>query len=411
MGKLAIEMGALEVGRMTDPGLHAVGGVPGLMLQVTPTGARSWVLRLRVGGKRREAGLGGFPAVPLADARRRARELREQADKGADPIAERQNAKAKLRADMALERTFAQCAEAFIASHEAGWKHPKHRQQWGNSLANHVYPVMGALSVRAVSKEHVMAVLEPVWRTKPETGSRLRSRIELVLNYAMQAGFRPEGLNPARWRGGLDALLPPTGKLKKVEPRPALAVGEIAAFMVKLRAAEGMGARALEFAILTAARSGEVRGATWAEIDLKDAVWTIPAGRMKAGREHRVPLSADALTLLRSLPMREGKDLVFFAPRGGMLSDMTLTACLRRMKVAAVPHGMRSTFRDWAGERTNHKREVIEHALAHRVGDAAEQSYARGSLFDKRRVLMDDWAAFVSKIKPGNVLPIHAKAG
>lgn len=411
MGKVASELGALEVRRMVDPGLHAVGGVPGLMLQVTPTGARSWVLRLRVGGKRREAGLGGFPAVTLEEARFKAREKRQMVEKGIDPIAERQTAKAKLRADKALERTFAQCAEAFIEAKGAEWRNPKHRQQWTNTLTTYAFPIMGGLPVRDVTKSHVLAALEPVWRVKPETGSRVRSRIELVLNYAMQAGYRPEGLNPARWKGGLDALLPATGKLKTVEHHPALTVGEIAAFMVKLRKAEGLGARALEFAILAAARSGEVRGATWAEIDLDEAVWTVPAGRMKAGREHRVPLSADALSLLRSLPMREGKDLVFPAPRGGVLSDMTLTACLRRMKVEAVPHGMRSTFRDWAGERTHHKREVIEHALAHRIGDRAEQSYARGDLFDKRRVLMDDWAAFVSKVKPGNVLPIHAKAG
>ncbi|MDE2398358.1 MAG: integrase arm-type DNA-binding domain-containing protein [Burkholderiales bacterium] len=410
MAKLAREMGALEVGRLTEPGLHAVGGVPGLMLQVTPAGSRSWVLRVRVGGKRREAGLGGYPAVTMADARRRARELREQNDKGIDPVAERRTAKAKLRADRALQVTFKACAEQLISAHEAGWKNPKHRQQWDRTLRDYAFPVMGELPARDVTKAHVLAVLEPIWTVKTETATRVRSRIERVLNYAMQAGYRPEGLNPARWKGGLDALLPSAGKLRHVQHHPAVPVGEIAAFMVRLRAAEGIGAKALDFTILTAARSGETRGATWAEIDLAEKVWTVPGGRAKAGREHRVPLSADAVALLQSLPEHEENDLVFPAPRGGKLSDMTLSAVLRRMSVAATVHGFRSTFRTWAGDRTSHKREVIELALAHRIGDAAEQAYSRGEQIDKRRRLMDDWAAFVGRITASTVTPINAKA-
>lgn len=410
MPRLAKELDALAVSRLTKPGLCFVGNVPGLALQVTPTGARSWVLRVMVGGRRRDMGLGNYPSVLLAEARKKAREARELIREGVDPIERQRAAQSALRAAVADALTFRQCAEAYMAIHEAGWKNAKHAQQWRNTLETYAYPVMGDLLVGDVGKGHVLAALQPIWTAKNETASRLRGRIELVLSYAMQAGYRPEGLNPARWRGGLDKLLPPPSKVNGRAHHLALPVSEVGAFVARLRAAEGMGARALDFAILTAARSGEARGATWAEIDADAKVWTVPAGRMKAGKEHRVPLSADALALLKALPRMGGTDLVFPAPRGGVLSDMTLTAVMRRMEVAAVPHGFRSTFRDWAAERTNYPSDVAEMALAHAIGDKVEAAYRRGDLFEKRRKMMADWATFIATPeKKASVIDLASK--
>ena len=402
------EVSAIEVSRLAVPGLHFVGGVAGLALQVQPSGARSWVLRLSVAGKRREMGLGGFPDVTLADARRRAREEREKADKGVDPIAERKAAANLLRVELAKAFTFKSAALAYIEAHEPGWRNAKHGEQWRNTLES-TYPTIGDLQVRDVALPHLLAVLQPIWRTKTETASRLRGRIESVLDWATARGYR-EGLNPARWKGHLDHLLPSPRKIMKTGHHAALPVAEVGAFMQLLHAQQGSGARALEFAILTAARSGEVRGARWAEIDLDAATWTVPAERMKAHKEHRVPLSEAAVTLLRSLPRIAGTDLVFPAPRGGQLSDMSLVAVTRRMEVKAVPHGFRSTFRDWCAERTNYPREVAEMALAHAIGDKVEAAYRRGDLFEKRRRLMKDWAAFCAnpEIRKGSVISMNA---
>ncbi|ODV13505.1 MAG: integrase [Rubrivivax sp. SCN 70-15] len=409
MPKLAKEMPAIEVAKTTAPGLHFVGVVPGLALQVTPAGARSWTLRAVIGGKRRDMGLGAYPEVTLARAREKARDARELIRQGIDPIARQQAAQSELRASMAAALTFKECASAYIKAHRAGWRSAKHAQQWENSLAQHAYPVIGELMVRDVKLPQVLAVLEPIWTTTNETAVRLRGRIELVLDWATARGLR-DGLNPARWRGHLDKLLAKPSKVKTVEHHSALPVGDVGAFMVKLRAAEGMGARALEFVILTAARSGEVRGATWAEIDRDAKVWTVPAGRMKAGKEHRVPLSTEALALLDALPRMAGTDLVFPAPRGGVLSDMTLAAVLRRMEVPAVPHGFRSTFRDWAAERTNYPRDVAEMALAHAIGDKVEAAYRRGDLFDKRARMMNEWAQFLARVESkGDVIPMRGR--
>lgn len=390
------ELSALEVGRLATPGLHFVGGVAGLALQVQPSGARSWVLRLSVVGKRREMGLGGFPDVTMADARRRAREEREKADKGIDPIAERKASASRLRAEHAKAFTFESAARAYIEAHELGWRNAKHAEQWRNTLAS-TYPTIGAMQVRDVGLPQVLAVLQPIWKSKTETASRLRGRIESVLDWATARGFR-DGLNPARWKGHLDHLLPAPGKIMKSAHHAAIPVGEAGAFMQALRMQQGTGARALEFVILTAARSGEVRGATWAEIDLDAATWLVPGERMKAGKEHRVPLSCAAIELLRGQPRIAGTDLVFPAPRGGLMSDMTLVAVTRRMGVNAVPHGFRSTFRDWCSERTNYPREVAEMALAHTIGDKVEAAYRRGDLFDKRRAMMSDWADFLARL-------------
>ena len=410
MALKAKELGPLEVSRLVEPKLHFVGGVAGLALQITPTGARCWVLRVAVGGKRRHMGLGGYPDVTLAGAKEAARAARAQISEGVDPVAERQAKRSALAAAVAATMTFSEAAEKYIAAHEAGWKNAKHADQWNNTLATYAYPIIGKIAVADVETSHVMRVLEPIWTTKTETASRLRGRIESVLDWATVRGFR-KGDNPARWRGHIEHLLAARADVQKTVHHAAMDYREVGAFLVDLRQQEGLGARALEFAILNAARSGEVRGATWSEIDLEAAVWTIPAGRMKAEKEHRVPLSAESLALLNALPRMVGTDLVFPNAKNTVLSDMTLTAVLRRMGVPVTAHGFRSSFRDWAGETTAYPREVIEHALAHQLRDKAEAAYARGSLFDKRRRLMADWAKFCAvSATAGKATPIRSNA-
>lgn len=410
MPKLAKELGALEVGRLREPGLHAVGGVQGLHMQISATGSRSWILRVSIGGRRRDVGLGAFPAVTLADARRKARELREQVLSGIDPVAERQAAKAALIAAQAGRITFDQAVTQFLSAREAGWRNAKHRAQWESTLKTYASPTIGGMAVGDVELPHITKILEPIWTEKTETASRLRGRIENVLDWATVRGFR-EGENPARWRGHLDKLLPSPKKVAKVEHHPAMPLDDTFEFIGELRQKGGIAAVALEFLILTAARSGEVREAVWGEIDLNSGVWTIPGSRMKAGKEHRVPLSGRALEILTKLGKGDKNDPVFKAPRSKFLSDMALSAVMRRMGRKEVPHGFRSTFRDWAAERTNYSREVVEMALAHTIGNAVEAAYRRGDLFDKRRRLMDDWARFCDT-KPqvgGLVVPIGVK--
>jgi integrase len=410
MGRKASERSALWVSRRDGAGLHFVGGVAGLALQVQPSGASSWVLRAVIGGKRRDMGLGGYPDVTLAGARKAAREAREKIKDGIDPIDQGRAARSALCAAKATAVTFEQAARGYLDGHESSWRNAKHAHQWRTTLETYAYPLIGSILVRDVEVGHVMAVLEPIWKGKTETASRLRGRIEQVLDWATVRGYR-QGLNPARWRGHLNKILPRPSRVSKSKHHAALPVGDLPGFMASLRTQRGMGARALEFAILTAARSGEVRGATWTEIDLKAAVWRISDDRMKSRREHRVPLSDPALKLLRALPRMAGSNLVFTAPRGGMLSDMTLAALLRRTETPAVPHGFRSTFRDWCSERTNYPNEVAEMALAHSIGDKVEAAYRRGDLFEKRRRLMNEWAAFCAKVEPkrGRVIPLRRK--
>lgn len=428
MPRRSPELKATQVAALKAIGYHPVGGVDGLYLQIASAQARSWILRVSVAGKRREMGLGRFPEVTLADARNQGRQAREAIRGGVDPIAVRASQRSEAAAQRASAMTFEDCARSFIEEQSAGWKNAKHAQQWENTLAQHAHPKLGKLHVRDVQLPHVLAVLQPLWRTKTETASRLRGRIEQILDWATVRKYRT-GENPARWRGHLDKVLPAPRRVTSVEHHSALDVDQIGDFMRLLRELSGMGARALEFTILTAARSGEVRGALWSEIDLDRAVWTVPAARMKKGKEHRVPLSPPALALLKDLPRVVGDDLVFLGTKrqgdgsATPLSDMTLTAVLRRAGVNATTHGMRSTFRDWAGERTSHAREVIEHALAHQLKDKAEASYARGDLFDRRRSLMSDWANFLSSVRgslvkastpgvdvpPGKCPPVAAK--
>ncbi|MCB4788221.1 integrase arm-type DNA-binding domain-containing protein [Delftia sp. Lp-1] len=396
MSRKATELGALAVSRLREPGLHAVGGVSGLYLQVTSSGARSWILRATVGGKRRDMGLGGFPDVTLAFARDKAREARSKIEQGLDPILERERALSLLRAEQAKSMTFEAACQALIDAKSDEWRNPKHRAQWAASLATYAYPTIGKLQVGDVGQAHILSILQPIWKDKTETATRLRGRIEQVLDWARVRGFR-EGENPARWRGHLDKLLPAPTKIARVVHHKALPIDAMPGFLAQLRQRKGLSARALEFLVLTAARSGEVRGATWQEIDMEAAVWTVPAERMKAQKEHRVPLSPQALALLASMPRLEGNDLVFPAPRGGQLSDMTLTNLMRRMELEAVPHGMRSTFRDWAAERTHFPREVAEMALAHTIGNAVEAAYRRGDLFTKRAEMMTAWSDFLKE--------------
>lgn len=407
MPKKARELTATEVRRL-KPGTHAVGGVAGLLINVKPTGARSWVLRAIVGGRRRDIGLGGFPDVPLADARQRAREARDLIRQGIDPAAQRQAARDALKAAGGKRKTFREVAISCHKMKAHEFRSDRHKATWLSSLEAHVFPHIGDLPVDAVELPHVVAALEPIWTTKTETASRLRQRIEAVLDFAKVKKLRT-GENPAVWRGNLDKVLPRPQKVATVTHHAALPVDDMPQFMAALREVGGMGARALELAILTAARSGEVRGATWAEIDLEAAIWSVPGERMKAGKPHRVPLCAEAVALLKALPRMEGTEYVFPAARGGMLSDMTMSAVTRRMKVDAVPHGFRSTFRDWCSEHTNYPREVAEQALAHTIGNAVEAAYRRGDLFDKRRRLMTEWGKFCYSPgkAPADVTPIR----
>ncbi|WP_349281412.1 tyrosine-type recombinase/integrase [Polaromonas hydrogenivorans] len=411
MPKIARELSALEVGRLKAPGLVAVGVVPGLQLQVSPTGTRSWVLRVKVGNKRRDMGLGAYPGVTLAQAREKARHARELIEQGQDPILTRQAAQSKLRADQASLITFEAAAHAFMDAKSAEWSNPKHAAQWSATLTTYVYPTIGKLHVADVQQAHILQILQPIWATKTETASRLRGRIENVLDWAKARGYRKDE-NPARWRGHLDKLLSAPEKTTKTVHHPAVPINEAPAFYAALQQRAGMAARALELALLTAARSGEVRGAVWAEFDLNAGVWAIPAGRMKARKEHRVPLSTSAIRILRTLPHVEGSEFVFPAPRGGKLSDMALTAVMRRMGLEYVPHGLRSTFRDWVAERTSYPRDMAEMALAHTLTDAVEAAYRRGDMLEKRRAMMDAWAGFLAtpEATGEKVVPMKIKA-
>lgn len=402
-------LNALELPTL-PAGMHPAGEVSGLYIQVQQSGGRSWILRTMIGGRRREIGLGGYPTVKLADARQKARDALDGIKKGIDPVSQRAAARTEIIASRPSEITFDEASSRFIAAKESEWKNAKHGAQWVATLNTYASPVIGKMRVQDVSLAHVLNILEPIWATKTETAARLRGRIESVLSWATVRGYR-QGENPARWKGHLDAILAAPSKVAKTKHHAALSWRDLGAFMAKLRKQEGMGARALEFAILCAARSGEVRGMRWNEVDFDNGVWTCPAERMKAGKAHRVPMSDAALDLLRRLPNIDDNELCFPAPRGGMLSDMTLTAVLRRMQVNAVPHGFRSTFRDWSAEVTAYPRDMAEMALAHSIGDKVEAAYRRGDMLDKRRRMMEDWAAFCNVTSElGDVIPLRGAA-
>jgi len=392
--KLSNALTSLAV-RNAKPGRHADGG--GLHLLVKETGARSWVYRFTLKGRSRDIGLGaaGSGGITLAAARNRASALRLKVRAGVDPLEEqRREAAEALAAAQAAKIagiTFRAVAEGYIAANEGSWRNDKHRKQWRNTLISYVYPFIGELPVADIGTREVLSVLEPIWLDKPETASRVRGRIETVLDTAKAREYR-EGENPARWRGHIAQILPARSRLTRGHHKAA-PYEAIPAVVAQIRAREAMSALALEFVILTAARTGEALGAAWGEVDLDKAIWTIPAARMKAGKEHRVPLSPRAVEILQTVKPLD-KDWLFPADKGGRLSAMGMTMLLRRMKQDCTVHGFRSAFRDWAAERTGYAHEVCEMALAHVIGNKAEAAYRRGDLFDKRRRLMADWSAY-----------------
>lgn len=408
MARAFERLSAMAVVKARKPGMYPDGG--GLYLRIGPSGAKSWVFRYRVGDKRRDMGLGPLHVVSLQDARAKATEARRHRLAGSDPVAVRDSERMAARLAAAGGVAFEEAASRYVEAHRAGWKNAKHAAQWGATLEAYAFPVFGDVPVQAVDVGMVLKVLEPIWATKTETASRLRGRIESILDWAKARGYR-DGDNPARWRGHLDALLPARTRVAKVEHHAALPYGEVGAFMAALRAHEGVSARALEFCMLTATRTSEAIGARWEEIDLGAGLWTIPAGRIKAGKEHRVPLSERTLEILAGMASVRESDFVFPGGRKGRpLSSMAFLMTLRRMKRDdTTAHGFRSTFRDWAAERTHYPREVCEMSLAHAIGDKVEAAYRRGDLFEKRRRLMDEWARYCATMPAGtgDVVPMR----
>jgi integrase len=390
MGRIHGKLSALAVKNAVKRGMYSDGG--GLYLSIAKNGSKSWVLRYRLGGRRRYCGLGSLLRVTLAEARKRAAEARAVLLNGDDPIAIKQGQRTAARLSVARAMTFQKAADSYIASHRAGWS-KAFIHEWTASLGQYVYPLIGALPVQDIDTALVMKVVEPIWASKTTTASRIRSRIKAVLDWATARGFR-SGDNPARWDGHLQNLLPAEGKLVTVKHMEAMPYAEVPAFMSKLRQHPHMAARALEFLILTAARRSEAMKADWSELDLLDRVWVMPGARMKAGKEHRVPLSDAVMQLLGSLPGPH-RGPVFPSRRGKPMNHGQLRILLRSMDVQDITvHGFRSTFVDWAHEQTNFPSEAIEMSLAHSVGNAVEQSYRRTNLFDRRRLLMSAWSDF-----------------
>jgi len=418
--KLTKALTPLQV-KNAKPGRHTDG--EGLHLLVKKSGARSWVYRFMLNGKARDVGLSQCPEsievlqktgakeLTLSQARDVAAIYRMKVKAGIDPLAARQDAAAMAEADkkarLAASVTFRAIAETYIAMKEGSWRNPKHRQQWRNTLDTYAFPIIGDMAVGDVETSHVLAILESIWKEKPETASRVRGRIEAILDAAKVRGYR-HGENPARWRGHLAQILPARTRLSRGHHKaaPYDAVPDI---MMAMRKRKAVAALALEFTILTAGRTGEVLGARWAEFDLGKAVWTVPADRMKAGKEHRVPLSTQAMEVLRQTQQLKS-DRVFPGARDRQMSGMAMSMLLRRMKVDATVHGFRSSFRDWAAECTGYPHEVCEMALAHTIGNKAEAAYRRGDLFEKRRGLMEEWCQYCLGTRPefGQIVPIRA---
>lgn len=413
MPKRAKELTAIEVKRLSKAGFHAAGGVSGLGLRINEADGKSWILRTMVGSRRRDIGLGGYPAVPLTEARDRARVLKHEIANGIDPVVERRKRKAELLAEQKKGMTFATAVEEYLASSKlTELRNAKHRAQWGSTLRTYALPVLGPMQLSDIEPKDVKAALDPIWTEIHETATRVRGRIEKVLDWAKVAGHRG-GDNPARFRGNLSELLPKLQKDDVSEHHPALSVNQVPAWFAHLQKLGCLGAQALSFLTLTAARSGEVRGALWSEIDVDENLWIVPAQRMKAKREHRVPLSVAARNVLKAVPRFKGSEHIFPSSKGGAMSDMTLSAVMRRMHETeikagrpgwldprlnrpAVPHGLRSSFRDWVGERTDYPGDLAEIALAHKVGSAVERAYRRGDMIEKRGPMMEEWATFVT---------------
>ena len=413
MPKRAKELSAIEVKRLKEPGFHAVGGVSGLHLRINEGEGKSWILRALVNGKRRDIGLGGFPDVPLVEARDLARKNKEKIRAGGDPVNERIEARRNVKEESLKGLTFAEAVERFLETGKLEeFKNTKHRDQWRSTLMTYAVPVLGEKRLQDIAPGDVKAALDPIWMTKNETATRVRGRIERVLAWATVAGHR-SGENPARWKDNLKEMLPSLKTADRSDNQPALPIGQAADWYRLLQDREGIAAAALSFLALTASRSGEVRGAQWEEIDEEGKVWIIPKERMKMNREHRVPLSRSALALLDAVPRLQNSPLVFPSPRGLELSDMSLSAVMRRMHQTeveadrsgwldarserpAVPHGLRSTFRDWVAEKTEFPSDLAEAALAHRIGSAVELAYRRGDMMERRRDMMEAWARFIA---------------
>jgi integrase len=409
MAKKLELLSAVKVRNLKGPGYFSDGG--NLYFRIAPGGACGWIFRYAMAGKTRDMGLGGFPDISLAAARKHAEECRALLQRGIDPIEQRRSQRGAQRVAQAKSATFDDCVRDYIKDHEAGWRNAKHCAQWSSTLAAYASPVFGKLPVSAIDDGLVLRALKPIWYEKPETASRVRGRIEAVLDWARVHGYR-SGENPARWRGHLDHILPARAKLAKVEHHAALPYAEIGAFMAALRDCSDLGARALELVILTATRTGEAIGARWDEIDLKNKTWTIPAERMKGRKEHRVPLSAPAVALLEQLHDSRTGEFVFPGSKPARpLSRMALPMLMRRLgRTDITIHGFRSTFCDWAAERTSYPNHVVEMALAHAVPSAVEAAYRRGDLLAKRQQLMQAWASYCSVAGNGDVVPLHRRA-
>lgn len=437
MPKIAKVLSAVEVNRLKAVGWHAVGGVGGLLLQIRKpaqdgaTPPRSWILRVRNGDKRQPFGLGSYPQVSLTEARDQAKKLVIDARQGVDLKVRKKSSRSALLAAAAKNKTFRDCAQAYMEAHSIEYSSEKHRKQWASTLEKFAYPIIGNILVSDLSMRHVIDVLlqdvndvstgKPIgklWYEKTETASRLQGRIKTVLDYAIVNEYRA-GTNPALWSGYLDTQLPAPNKIKKVEHQPAVPYDQAGAFLAKLRKNSSISAKALEFLILTAVRSGSVRMAEWQEIDFDKKLWIVPAAHTKTKQEHRVPLPLQVITLLRSAPQIAGNPKIFPSPKGGMLSDMALSQLMRGMRERGefigegVPHGFRSTFRDWGAEQTSYPDEIRKTASGHTVGNAVQQAYQRTDLLEKRRRLMDDWANFLDKpsgAKSDKVTAIRRKA-
>jgi integrase len=412
MPKLAKELSALEVKRLGSAGIHFVGGVPGLILQVSQTGSKSWILRTTIDKDRRHIGLGSYPSVSLGEARIEARKRLEEIRQGINPIEQKKAERSQRQAAATRNITFKQCAEQYLERHSHAFTNEKHGKQWLSTLEAYVYPLIGNVLVAELDKTHILSVLlQPVmdkhgklegkfWHIRTETAKRVQGRIKSIIDFSIVAEYRTS-LNPATWAGYLDTQLPAAAKIKSVRHHPALPYSEVGDFMAKLRANDCISAKALEFLILTAVRSGSVRNATWDEIDYNNKVWIIPAAHTKTKREHRVPLAPQAIKLLKSLHRFVDSPLIFPSPTGRALSDMALSELMRGMykrdefNSKAVPHGFRSTFRDWSAERTSYPDEIRKAASGHTVGDAVQAAYQRSDLLEKRRDLMIGWAEFL----------------
>ena len=397
--------------KLVEPGRYGDGN--GLWLQVRGPEQRSWLLRYKWNGRERQMGLGPTNVVTLAEAREAALEARRLVFRGIDPIEERSAREAKLKAEQAAAVSFEDCAKGYISAHASAWRNEKHKAQWAATLATYAYPEIGTKAVGTITADDVVRVLEPIWQDKTETASRLRGRIEVVLDHAKARGWRA-GENPAKWKGNLSHRLAKPSAVAQVEHHAALPWQQAGDFVIKLQKVEAVTARALEFVILTASRTNEVLGARWSEFDLDEKVWTVPAERMKNKREHRVPLTDRSVEILTGLlPLRSSPDGFVFpgARPGSGLSQMSLAMLLRRLGYAEITvHGFRSTFRDWVSESTSYPDEIAEMALAHTIKNKVERAYRRGDLFEKRRRLMADWAGYCAQPsrKAGEVVAIRA---